>query len=107
MTLAPRKVRGWVHEIRVPLSEGETLGFDSRHDRGDGDIEFNIHSHGGREVTYHARDARARVSGALTAPWTGDFYAMWENVSDRAVPVAYELERAGADAPRPHGAPGD
>ena len=31
VTLPPRKVKGWVHEMKVSLSDGESLQFETRH----------------------------------------------------------------------------
>ncbi len=99
MSLAPCRVKGWVYELKVPLAAGETLRYEARHDRAPGEVEFNIHSHRGREVTYHARAAEPSVAGAFPAPWDGDFYLMWENTTERSVPVTYSLERARPPGP--------
>ncbi len=99
VSLAPRKVKGWVHELKVPLAAGETLRYEARHSRDGGDVEFNVHSHEGAKVTYHARGTESSVAGTFVAPWTGDFYLMWENTSERSVPVTYAVERLPSARP--------
>ncbi len=98
MSLGPRKVKGWVHELKVPMAAGEALRYESRHDHGAGIVEFNIHSHQGPKVTYHTRAAETVVAGTFQAPWSGEFYLMWENTSERSVPVTFSLERVPASA---------
>ncbi|TLZ64452.1 MAG: hypothetical protein E6K13_02480 [Methanobacteriota archaeon] len=99
LDLPPRKVKGWVHEVRIPLVKGESLRWETRHTLGAGIIAFNLHSHKGREVTHHATADRSEASGTFPAPWAGDFYVMWENRSEREVSVTYALERVGNRAP--------
>lgn len=96
ISLAPRKVKGWVFEVKVPLEKGVRLRYRTRHDRPSGEVKFNIHSHEGRTVTYHMQTQDPALEGTFTAPWTGDFYLMWENHTERSVPVDLELERRGA-----------
>lgn len=95
LELPPKKTRGWVHEVEVPLRKGESLGFDSGHDGAGGRVEFNVHSHQGPEVTYHVKRSEAKVAGTFTAPWDGKFYMMWENVSDAPVRVRVRANREG------------
>ena len=93
LTLPPRKMKGWVHEVRIPLEGGESLRWETHEALGPGLVSFNLHSHKGRDVTYHATADDATASGTFVAPWAGEFYAMWENRSDREVAVTYLLER--------------
>ena len=93
VTLPPRKVKGWVHELKVSLSDGEGLRYETRHPGGDGAVAFNIHRHQGKEVTYYTKDAQPVISGTFAPPESGDFYLMWENRSDAAVAVTYVVER--------------
>ena len=96
MDLPPRKVKGWVHEVRIPLVKGESLRWETRHTLGAGIIAFNLHSHKGREVTHHATADRSEASGTFPAPWAGDFYAMWEkSVGTRG--VRHIRSRAGGE----------
>lgn len=91
--LPPRKMKGWVHELKVSLSDGEALRYETRHPGGDGAVAFNLHRHHGRDVTYYAQDDRAALAGTFNAPAAGDYYMMWENRSDAAVAVTYVVER--------------
>jgi len=93
VTLPPRKVKGWVHELKVSLSDGEGLRYETRHPGGDGAVAFNLHHHHGRDVTYYAQEDRAALAGTFRAPAAGDYYMMWENRSDAAVAVTYVVER--------------
>jgi len=93
VTLPPRKVKGWVHELKVSLSDDEALRYETRHPGGDGAVAFNLHHHHGRDVTYYAQEDRAAVAGTFRAPAAGDYYVMWENRSDGAVAVTYVVER--------------
>ena len=93
VSLAPRKVKGWVHELKVSLSDGEGLRYETRHPGGDGAVAFNLHHHHGRDVTYYAQEDRAAQAGTFRAPAAGDYYMMWENRSDAAVAVTYVVER--------------
>ena len=93
VTLPPRKVKGWVHELKVSLSDDESLRYETRHPGGDGAVAFNLHRHHGRDVTYYAQEDRAAQAGTFRAPAAGDYYMMWENRSDAAVAVTYVVER--------------
>lgn len=91
--LPPRKQRGWVHEVEVPLREGETLEYATAHE-GEGErVAFNIHSHEGSEVTYYVQSAKAEVAGSFSAPGDGKFYLMWENTSEGRVLVRVRARR--------------
>lgn len=91
--LAARKVKGWVHELKVTLSDGEALRYETHHPGSDGAVAFNIHHHHGREVTYYAQEERSAVAGTFHPPAAGDYYLMWENRSDATVAVTYVIER--------------
>lgn len=93
LDLPARKMRGWVHEVEVPLRGGDMIHYSSEHDPPGGRVEFNVHSHQGKEVTYHAKDSAASVAGGFTAPREGKFYLMWENVSDAPVRVRIRAAR--------------
>ncbi len=93
VTLPPRKVKGWVHELKVSLSEGESLQYETRHGQDEDVVAFNIHRHPGKEVTSYTKDARPVISGTFAPQERGDFYLMWENRSDRKVSVTYVVER--------------
>ena len=88
--LPPRKTKGWVLEIRIPLEDGEQLEFEFT--TADG-VAFNVHSHHGKEVRYLAETEAREASGSVTAPGTYDHYAMWENTTDAPVPLRYRLRR--------------
>jgi hypothetical protein len=95
--LPARKYKGWVHEVEVSLRHGDAIAYESESDGhgSGGPVEFNIHSHEGREVTYHAKRRDARAEGTFVAPWDGKFYLMWENASDVPVLVRARLRRQG------------
>lgn len=93
VTLPPRKEKGWVHELKVSLSESESLRYETRHPNGDGVVAFNIHHHHGREVAYFAREDQPTITGTFHPPAPGDYYLMWENRSAAPVPVTYVVER--------------
>ena len=93
LELPPKKQKGWVHEVEVPMRAGDMLHYESQHAGPGSRIEFNVHSHKGKEVTYHMKLSEALVVGAFTAPWEGKFYLMWENVSDAPVSVRIQARR--------------
>ncbi len=93
LELPPRKVRGWVHEVEVPMHAGEALAYETGHDEPGGRVEFNVHSHKGRDVTYHVKGTEARLAGTFVAPWEGNFYLMWENLSDGPVKARARVRR--------------
>ncbi|HEV8595537.1 MAG TPA: hypothetical protein VGR51_08425 [Thermoplasmata archaeon] len=91
--LPPRKQRGWVHEVEVPMREGENLEYATAHD-GEGDrVAFNIHSHEGGETSYYVQSSKARTAGSFSSPSDGNFYLMWENVSGAPVRVQVRATR--------------
>ncbi len=96
VTLPPRKVKGWVHEMKVSLSDGESLQYETRHGNDANVVAFNIHRHQGKEVTYYTKDARPVISGTFAPPESGDFYLMWENRSDHKVDVTFVVQRIRA-----------
>ena len=98
--LPPRKTRGWVHEVEAPMRDGESIAYETEHEEPGGRVVFNIHSHKGRETTYHVKGDDARMAGTFPAPWEGKFYLMWENTSEQAVTLRIRAERAP-----PEGAP--
>jgi len=93
--LPAHKQRGWVHEVEVPLRQGEAIAYETSNDGPGGRVEFNIHSHKGPEVRYHAKGEDARMSGTFVAPWEGKFYLMWENKGEGAVRVRAHARRQG------------
>jgi hypothetical protein len=72
---------------------GDMLHYNSGHDGQGSRVEFNVHSHHGKEVTYHAKASESLVEGAFSAPAEGKFYLMWENVSDGPVRVRIRAAR--------------
>jgi len=92
IALSPRKTKGWVHEVEVPMRAGETLAYETSH-TGRGEVEFNIHSHQGPQVTYHAKGRDPRIAGTFAAPGEGKFYLMWENLSGEPVRVSARARR--------------
>lgn len=93
LDLPPRKRRGWVHEIEVPLGAGESLAYESRYEGPAGRVEFNVHSHHGRDVTYHLKGTDATMAGTFIAPEAGKFYLMWENLSDGPIRIHVRATR--------------
>src|SRR5213594_4240100 len=91
--LPPRKVRGWVHEVEVPMREGDMIHYSSEHEGPPGRVAFNVHSHEGKEVTYYAKNSDSSVTGTHAAPHEGKFYMMWENVSESPVRVRIHASR--------------
>ena len=90
MTLPPFKQKGWVVEIKAVMSKGGVLCYEYTADER---VSFNIHSHHGKDVSYHIK-AEAEVSaGAFNAPADHDYYVMWENKLPRAVKLKYRLSR--------------
>jgi len=98
LDLPPRKQKGWVHEVEVPMRAGDMIHYESEHAPPGDRVAFNVHSHQGKEVTYHAKDAQPSVGGAFTAPWEGKFYMMWENVSGEPVRVRVRATRHAVHA---------
>ncbi len=93
VALPPHKQRGWVHEVEVPMREGETFDYETAHEGAGGRVAFNVHSHHGRETTYHVKGTDAQMAGTFSAPWEGKFYLMWENTSGEAVTVRVRAAR--------------
>ena len=93
LELPARKQRGWVHEVEVPMLAGDMIHYTSEHDGPGHRIEFNVHSHHGKDVTYHAKDSESSITGTFSAPAEGKFYLMWENVSDGPVRVRIHAAR--------------
>ncbi len=93
LELPQRKQRGWVHEVEVPMAKGDAIAYETAHEGPAGVVEFNIHSHQGRDVTYHVKGTDPRMAGAFTAPWDGKFYLMWENVSHAPVRLRIRATR--------------
>jgi len=91
--LPQRKVRGWVHEVEIPMRAGDMIHYTAEHDEPGGRVDFNVHSHHGKEVTYHAKNSESSVSGTFSAPHEGKFYMMWENVSEAPVRVRIQASR--------------
>jgi len=90
VVLPPYKQRGWVLEIKVTMAAGEVLGYESS---ADGKLNFNLHSHHGRDVRYHVQMDAPSVLGSFTAPEAHDFYAMWENKQQSPVSLKFRLVR--------------
>lgn len=93
LDLPAHKVRGWVHEVEVPMRAGQRLEYESVHEPPAGRVVFNIHSHQGRDITYYRKGTGARVAGTFGAPRDGTFYLMWENTSPAAIRVAIRAVR--------------
>ena len=93
LDLPPKKVRGWVHEVEVPMRKGDVLHHASEYEGPEGRVEFNVHSHRGKETTYHVKGSGPMEAGAFAAPWEGKFYLMWENVSDVAIHLRITARR--------------
>ena len=93
LELPPKKVRGWVHEVEIPARAGDMIHYDSEHEGPGGRVEFNVHSHKGKETTYHTKSSNSSIAGAFEVPWEGKFYMMWENASDAPVRVRIHATR--------------
>ncbi|HKZ64033.1 MAG TPA: hypothetical protein VJ400_06285 [Thermoplasmata archaeon] len=92
LELPPHKQKGWVHEVEVPMREGESFDFETESGLSGG-VEFNVHSHQGPEVTYHVKGSEPNMAGTFTAPWEGKFYLMWENHTNEIIPVRIRATR--------------
>jgi hypothetical protein len=85
MTVAPGKFA----ELCGSLGAGKavTWSFDA-----DGDLNFNIHYHVGKEVRYPARKERVRRSeGELAVDRAQEYCWMWTNKSAVAAKLAVQL----------------
>lgn len=83
VTVAPAKFA----EFCGPLGAGKTVAwsFDA-----DGELDFNIHYHAGKQVRYPSRAERVRRSaGELTVDLAQDYCWMWTNTS--AAPAKVDL----------------
>ena len=98
LDLPPHKERGWVHEVEVPMLEGQSFEYESAHAGPGGRVEFNVHSHQGPKVTYHVKGSEALNAGTFMAPWEGKFYLMWENLGGEGVHVRIHATRPAPSA---------
>lgn len=94
LELPARKVRGWVHEVEVPMRVNDTIHYSSAHEPSTARVEFNVHSHHGKEVRYYAQ-TEVSTAGTFSAPHEGKFYLMWENISESPVRVRVRVRRQG------------
>jgi len=90
VVLPPHKQRGWVLELKMPMAAGEAAGYEYT---ADAPLTFNIHSHHGKDVTHHIHLGAATGEGTFEAKEAYDYYAMWENTSERPLRLRYRIWR--------------
>ena len=90
VVLPPHKQRGWVLELKMPMAAGEAAGYEYT---ADAPLTFNIHSHHGKDVTHHIHLGAATGAGTFEAKEAYDYYAMWENTSERPLRLRYRIWR--------------
>lgn len=71
-------------ELMVPLESGQAISYSWEAGR---DVAFNIHSHHGKEITYHETFEGSKKRGTFEGPGKGHFYLMWQNTSAEPVEV--------------------
>jgi hypothetical protein len=71
-----------VHEECMALEVGQTLKFSYE---ANAELEFNLHFHHGKDVTYPLKGKYSNYSNAYNATEKNDFCLMWQNKS--AAPV--------------------
>lgn len=89
-TLQPLGDEGAFEELAVDLKAGEALTYTWTADRA---IEFNIHHHEEKKVTFHeqlrGREHRSQFKG----PEAGSYYLMWQNHGETPVNVRVQAAR--------------
>lgn len=88
--LQPLGNEGAFEELAVALEEGEALSYAWTADRA---IDFNIHSHEEKSVTFHEQLHGTEHRGRFEGPAAGSFYLMWQNPTDASVRVQVRAER--------------
>ncbi|MEE9163935.1 MAG: hypothetical protein V3U17_03975 [Thermoplasmata archaeon] len=88
--LQPKGAEGAIAELAVELTPGETVIY---HWVAEAEVEFNIHSHQGEEVTYHDRLVQQEADGVFGSRTSADYYLMWENLRPGPVSVRVEVRR--------------
>lgn len=75
-------------ELMVPLKSGQAISYSWSAER---EVDFNIHSHQGQEITYHERFRGSGHEGRFEGPRKDHFYLMWQNPSPEPVEVQVEV----------------
>jgi hypothetical protein len=80
-----------VHEECIALSEGQTLKFSYE---ANAVLEFNLHFHHGKDVTYPLKGKYSIYSNTYLATQKNDFCLMWENKTGGIVKLqtTYRIE---------------
>lgn len=65
-----------VHEECLAMAEGQTLTF--RYEA-NAELDFNLHFHHGKEVTYPLKGKYSNYSNAYVATQKNEFCLMWHN----------------------------
>lgn len=71
-----------VHEECMPLSAGQTLTFNYE---ANAELEFNLHFHHGKAVTYPLKGKYSNYSNIYVATQKNDFCLMWQNKTGEPV----------------------
>jgi hypothetical protein len=71
-----------VHEECMELAVGKTLKFQYE---ANAELEFNLHFHHGKEVTYPLKGKYSNYSNSYTATQRNDFCLMWQNKTGEPV----------------------
>jgi hypothetical protein len=78
-------------EVGVLMDAGGTLSYSYTADTA---VFFNLHSHDGASITdYLAAEVKER-SASFTAPASGNYYFLWENVGSEEVKMNYDISLA-------------
>lgn len=89
-TLQAEGEPGAIAEVTVELTPGQGVLY-----RWDAEetVEFNVHSHHGKKVTYHERLEQQAAVGRVESRAEEVYSLMWENRVPHAVKVRVELRR--------------
>lgn len=77
-------------ELALPLEEGEVVTYEWT---AEGEVDFNIHSHHGKEVDYHEKFRGSELHGRFEGPRKDHFYLMWQNRSPESVEIEIQVSR--------------
>lgn len=78
-------------EVGVLMDAGGTLSYSYTADAA---VFFNLHSHDGGSVTDYLAAEVSERSASFTAPTSGNYYFLWENIGSEEVRMNYDISLA-------------
>ncbi len=88
--LQPLGDEGAFEELAVELEAGEVLTYAWTADQA---VEFNIHHHEEKRVTFHEQLRGREHQGRFEGPEAGSYYLMWQNHGDAPVNIRVKAQR--------------